>query len=433
MINQAATNKKRGFFAEFVTGGKVLYALLFIAIAFFAVLFNYRYNSYQNLYANKSLFAFVMVVFGIFAALTLAYLIISVKSESVTVADSLGITFIVFSILFAVYACCRQGSFDFASLSIKTAIFCICLFVIGIVYLIVRAKSFGKDAKCEGCCDYKCNISSYYKNIVKKYSFLSVIVIAFLLSCASYLILDYSFRKSVTALISSSPAIETLLIITAIIVAVYIAFSVSEKKVVEFDSILLGGGVALIVTLLNITIVNNSNLSKKITLWACITAVYILLTFMRYRSFKNKSEIVCDKDCKKYFKTLFSKYNPLLILSVACVAVSVFAVFFKGDLLNVYLPIVKGKRVPAVNFFPMIIVYSCIGITAITALLSSISTLFVKKIGVCDMFLALFEVLCVALLFVTFESSIYFIAAGILVNILSLCLIVARIRAYKEN
>lgn len=433
MINKATTDKKRGFFAEFVSSGKVLYALLFIAIAFFAVLFNYRYNSYQNLYANESLFAFVMVVFGIFSALTLAYLIMSVKSESATVADSLSISFIVFSIVFAVYACCRKGSFDISSLSVKNAILCICLFVIGIVYLIVRVKSFGKNAECESCCDCKCNIGSYYKNIVKKYSFLSVIVIAFLLSCASYLILDYSFRKSVTALISSSPAIETLLIITAIIVAVYIAFSVSEKKTVEFDSVLLGGGIALIVTLLNITIVNNSNLSKKITLWACITAVYILITFMRYRRFKNKSEIVCDKDCKKYFKTLFGKYNPLLILSVACVAVSVFAVFFKGDLLNVYLPVVKGKLSPTVNFFPMIIVYACVGIISLTALISSISTLFAKKIGVCDMFLALFEVICVALLFVAFESSVYFIVAGILANVLSLCLIVARVRAYSEN
>lgn len=413
------------YFAQLFRKGNFLYSLLFFALTFSVVLLNYKYSAYAKLSANKPLFGFVIAVACIFFILTLVYMLANLKKHKTTVADSIALSFGFMAIFFFIY-------FGVRSFSTKNILFSVILLVVGGFYLTIRALNFNKlEEKSEAP---SAGVSGYYKAIFNKYSLLSVIVTAFVMACLAFLVMDYPFRKVVTELIAKTPAILFVLTVTALIIATYVAVSVSSRKVGVFDVLLLASGIVLITVLIQILTLNNGSV-KQLTLWAALVAAYLVITFIRYISVKpEQCHKCCCKENKGYLAKIFCKYDGLLILSIASAIVSLFIISYEADMIHLYLPVVKGRIIPAVNFIPFAVVVGTALLTMIVSVVLAFTTLAFKKVSAGDFFLVLLEAISLfSLLLVFVDSYIYFIAGILILNVLSLTLIVARIRSYKEN
>lgn len=424
MTDNKKTNTKPCYFAQLFKKGCFLYSLLFIALTFSVVLLNYKYMAYAKLSANKPWFYFVLAVAGIFFVLTLVYLLSSLRKTSVTSADSIALSFTLTAISTCVY-------FGLRSFSIKNISFCAGLFLVGFTFLLTRAISF-KSLEEKPVVITK-SVSGYYKALFSKFSFFHVLVTAFVLCCLAFLIMNYPFRRIITILATKVPAILVLLSITALIAVVYVAFSVSRRKVCAFDVILLASGIVLITVLLQIILLNGLSI-KQLTLWAVLVAIYLVITFIRYISFNPEKSCCCQGKKKNYLSKILCKYDGLLFLLIASAIVTLFAIIYRGKLLDYYLPVVKGRIVPAVNFFPLSVVVGAGALTVFGSIILAFATLGNKKLCLGDFCVALLEAISLlALILVAIDGYIYFVIALLLINVITLSLLIARIRTYNEN
>ncbi|MBE7087082.1 MAG: hypothetical protein E7369_02130 [Clostridiales bacterium] len=421
--------KKQSYLATFGKSVYLLFALLFTSVAMTVVLLNYKYGAFGKLVANKPLFTFLLVVVAIVAVAVLAYLILSIKSNKISFADAIGNSALLIGVALLLYLCMRNGGFSF-KLSVKAALVCILLIVVGVAFLVARICKFGEGK--EDAISTKKTVCNYYKTLVKKYSIVSVAITGLVMACASYLVTNFNFRWSVIITLKGVPALGLIFVIAIALTGLWVATSISQKKVNVFDVALLAAVLPLITTLVQILAMSNGNV-KLFILWLAILAVYLFLTYIRYLSFDLTAETKVDGKC--YLKKVIGENGLLFNLSAASLSVAFIGLVLETNLLTTLLPRnAAGRIVPAITFFPVAVITLAIVMVFLVGLILSITTLYnKKKIMLGDHFLVLFAMTSLFLVLLVFTtSSLYQIAIFMGLALLAITLVVSRIRKYND-
>ena len=420
--------KKSGYFSSYFKSIYVLFALLFASVAMTAVLLNYKYETFSIVFANKPLFAFLLSIAIILFAVNLIYLAISIKSSKVSFADALGHSILYTGIILLVYSMVRNGVLDRPN-TVKMIIMCVALIVIGLIFVVARVCKFGEE---EECSDNKRTVKNYYKAIINKYSFMSIIIVAIVLSCISYFITNFNFRWSVIYTLQNTPLLAVVFIIAMIATILWVAVDISRKNVNVLDIVLAGSGIALVTTLAQV-LTGTSNPAKLVLVWLAVVVLYLLLTLVRYINFRLDVKVEKVKGC--FVKNVLAENGILFNVAVASLIVAFLGLVIKTDLIALLLPRnADGVKVPVFNFFPVaIVLVACLG-TLLISLVLSITTLYNKKdVQLGDHFLVLFTAISLlSLLLIGAVSSTVIALVFIGMAILSITLLVSRARNYKE-
>ena len=420
--------KKSGYFSNYFKSIYVLFALLFTSIAMTGVLLNYKYDTFTVVFANKPLFAFLLSISIILFAVNLIYLSISTKSGKITFADALGHSILYTGIVLLVYSMVRNSSLDRPN-TVRMIVMCVALIVIGLIFVVTRACKFDEKKQCSST---KRTVKNYYKAIINKYTFMSIIIASIILSCISYFITNFNFRWIVIYTLQSSPLLTVVFIIAIIATALWVAVDINRKNVNVLDIVLAGSGIALLTTLAQI-LTGASNPTKLILVWLAVVALYLLLTLVRYINFRLDVKVEKANGC--FAKNVLAENGILFNVAVASLIVAFLGLVIKTDLITLLMPRnAEGVKVPVFNFFPVAIVFvACLG-TLLISFVLSITTLYNKKnIQLGDHFLVLFTTISIlGLLLIGTVSSTIITLAFIGMTVLSITLLVSRARNYKE-
>lgn len=304
-------NKKPSYFMSIIKNGYVIPALFISTLSLTVLCFGYKQNAFNSILSNKNLFLFLTIAFGYFMVLSVLYLFFSTKKKHVSLADSLAFSYLFTGLFYALFLMVIAKDFNLYRL-----IFCGVLFVLGLVFSMVNGFSFAPDAKVKKIYYTSHSLSGYYSTLFKDFSFFGILLASFAFCCFAFLFNELNFIQSL-----QSKRFFFVVFICLFPFIVYYSTSLSSKKIITFDAYLLSQIISMPVLILHTILINNS---EKLKLIICIVGIVIIIisTIFRYCLFDTSVtdfktvNANSDWEIVNYFKKLFSKFNPLLMLAI---------------------------------------------------------------------------------------------------------------------
>lgn len=368
--------EKKNYFKDVAKKGYVIAALLFAMLAITGIVASYEYGLYGTVASTGHVMSFVTVVLSIVGLATLAFLIIGLRLKNPSIADAIYLAIVAFGIAYLLFVAIELKEFN-----LRRVLFSVIVLVLGAVLLTLRIAGYEK-ANSEGKLKGSKNVvKSYYSELINKYSFVAIILIAAVSICGAYIL----FNKSIGVQLKYSEfyAVAIICLIPFFIYAIKAAFS---KTVNVLDAFLLSGVVSFPVLFVQIFVTSYSPL--RAILWAVALIIYLALTLIRYLRYKPDALPVEYKTTDgNYFKTLFAKYDILLAMAIASITALAGVIMLRTRAIQTYFFDANG----AINILTRAIPYAAtlagslipLAFFALTALLS----VGKKSVGIGDFFL----------------------------------------------
>lgn len=416
-------NKKQSYLSMFFKSGYFLYTLLFTCLACTGIVLAYSSGLIGAVMSNKNVRLFAIIIAIIVSVVGLIWLIGSCKKSKIAMSDSISWAILLTSIFFIIYNAVEIGYFG-----IKKIIVIAVAFLVGLIFVILNAKKLNPNLDEK---PIKNSLRCYYRTIFKKYPFFAIACATVVCSAvalimfSSPLLTSFSKKELICAGICLLPAL------------IFIASSISSKKVGVVDTLILALTLTAPIALL-IILLSNYAWERNLILWAVAFAMLIFFTFMRYRSF-DLENANCECEIKKccpacyYLKSVSKKHGITLAIAVgALLAGSLFIVFPISSLTS----LIKVKN--GVSFNPLILVVGAIQFTVLATLLISVLLSIVnlpnKNVNVADFLLITFASFAFfGLIDVTVAFNLKKLLILALAFFFALSLIIARARKVFEN
>ncbi len=402
-------------------------SLLLTALALTAIALNYEFHLFREFQSRKELFTLLIVAVAIMAFVGLGFLLTSIKNKMMTFADHLCFAMVLTAIGLLIY-----NFAVFNTVNPRPLYAIIALFVVGLIFMILYAKFFDETATSNEIIYTKNSMSGYFATVFRRYSFISIVVTAIISVCGLYLVLNPYFRMSILTTLNQHPALLYIMYIAMGLTGLYLISTAFSKNIVPADVLFLSSIISLPVTLAQI-IIKYPKADGSFLAWAILTALVLLFGLVRFARF----DVTVTDDKKlsgNYVKQLFTKYNLLLVLSVASIIVASVAIIYKGRLLQNSFNYSNGTFDPSLRFIILLIVGTAILVFGVWAVITSILNLKSSKITSGDLMLALLTVTALfALSFIAFSKIAWIlitIACGL---VICLVLLVIRIVMFSKK
>lgn len=416
--------EKKNYLKDVTKGGYLLIAFLIASLAMTAFVMSYDYSLFGIIFKHKSVLKYVIVIFSVFAAVTLLYLIISLKFKKATLADSFYLAMIIVGIAFFAYIGIAYGTFNARRIVVPSvAVF------LGIVFTVVRVICYNK-VNAEKVKAPANKIKSYYSDILNKFSFFAMIVAAGIAVCIIYKL----FNEESNYRILKNDNFKIMTAVCLLPLIVYAVKGALVKTVTMFDALLLTGVITLPATLIQLLMRVYSEVNLGI--WAVVVALYLiclLLRFIKYDPNAKRIAPICTSKC--YVNALFKKHDMLLLLAISGVIAFIAMQLLCSRSLHTYLfenSVTLDKIDISLKALPTLVIavsaLAALGFFAIMALLGVKK----KSVGIGDAFLAIctLYVLFGFITLVAYRSSLYLYG---LIAFAAYCLILIVIRAIVVN
>jgi len=412
--------EKKNYLKDLTKSGYLLIALLIASLAMTAFVVSYDYGLFATLYKFQKVLKYVIVVFAVFAVVTILYLVIGLRFKKTTLCDSFYLAMIIVGIAFFAYIGIAYGSFN-----VRRILVPVISLVVGLAFTTIRIVLYNKinKAKQEKNLD---KIRSYFSEIVNKFSLFAIIVAAGIVVCVAYKL----FNPDNNGRLLKNTNFLIVSIVCLVPLIVYSVKGTLVKHVTTFDALLLSGVVSLPAILIQILISSYSETS--LTVWAIIVALYlvcVLVRFIRYTPSVSAIKNTCS--CKCYFKSLFVKEDMLLAISIAGVIAFVAVKLLCSRALHNYLfdngATLNEIKISLKALPTLVIAGSALAALAFFALMSLLGA-NKKTVGIGDFFLAICTlfVLFGFITLIAYPSSLYLY---MLIAFAVYCLVMIIIRA----
>lgn len=365
--------------------GNLIPMLLLVALAMTGFAINYEYLLFQTLSAREGLYPLLIAAVAMISAVGIVYLICSIKSKTITVADHFGLALVFTAICFLAYSLVKWGD-----INLKRGITMLIFFVIGFCFILSRGKFFDASAKKEDIIYTKNCMSGYFATIFKKYSFFSIIVTVVVSVSVAYLVFDPAFRSIISPVLYDNPILWYIFGITGIVTALYFAITAFSKRINVSDIALLSTIISMPLVLVQILVKNNGG-RNSLTYWAIMVAAILVFAIVRFLRF----DITVNTEKKvegNIVKQFFIKHNILLVLASACLIVCAASIIYKTRILQTTFNLVDGTFDPAPKFILLSVISISVIVFCAWALLSSILNLNSKKVTMADFMLAVITI-----------------------------------------
>lgn len=415
--------KKQNYFCALFKSGYIIHTLLFAALACTLIVFGYTTGLWGLIFANKSFFILTAVATGLFALITFIYIISNANKSKINSTDALALALVIASVFFLCFMV-----FILKSFNIRRILAVVGVLAIGLILVVTNACKFNPQAKKKGK-PTKNTMKAYFQTVFEKFSFLGILIASIVTISFGLLFLlpSYNFGLSQDEYIYSA-----FLTLPAII---WLANSVSSKKVGAFDALLIAMYITAPVILVLIIVTGASTI--QLCIWAVALLAGLIVTYFRYTSFD--VTFVCDKPIDKnnpfiyYFKKVAKKYNLLLTVAIGgLIALSVFVLFPVGAA-NKFIK-VSGEHIAIspILFFVLTIQFATLG-TLFMGVLLSCTNVCVKKVNVADfLLLVLLSFVILGGIDVFIAFSIKKLMAILLGLTFALVVLVKRVRTINE-
>ena len=417
-------NKKQNYFCALFKSGYIIHTLLFAALACTLLVFGYTTNLWGLIFNNLNFLIPTAVTVGLFSFLTFIYILANAKKSKICATDALALALTITSIFYLLFVILVLKGY-----TTPRIVAVVLTLALGLILVVTNACKFNPDLK-EQEKPVKNTLKAYFQTVFEKFSFIGILIATAVIVSFGliFLLPSYSFSLS-----NGEYVYAAFLTIPAII---WLACSVSSKKVGAFDALLIALYIAAPIML--VLIISMGGAVTNLILWAFALLAGLILTYFRYTSFD--VTFVCDKPIEKanpfifYVKTVAKKYNLLLTVAIGgLLALSVFVLFPVG-VATKYLKITAEHiYVSPVLFFVATVQLATFGTLFMGALLSC-TNVEVKKVNLADfllLVLASFVILGAIDILVVFSIKKL---VAILLGFAFVCVVlVKRIRTIYEN
>ena len=348
---------KREYFKELTKKGYLLLAFLFASLFVTAIAICHEFGLFHFVALNVQRRTYSFAVTSFFILLSCIYIIASIKNKKITVADALTLSLVIGGVALVVYTL-------FIGVSSRRIITSSAMLVVGVVLFGIRFGLYGKAIKKEK--QPKNPISRYYKALFEKYPFPVYIVITLIATSLCFLLFLNGCIKYY---------IQTEFLIVMIICLLpsllYVRKTAVANDITPFDALINSGIIFFPIWLIQIFSFEYANI--KLTIWAILFALFIVLLFARFSSFGNTHPIK-QTDCKCYFKKLNQKYDLLLLAGLGGMITFTLSMLFKTKALPNGL-VANGQPNITILSIPIAVLLLTIVITLVFSLVTALVTL----------------------------------------------------------
>lgn len=365
---------KNNYFKDLMKNGYFLIALFVCASVFTALVASYELGLFKVLYSLKDARTFVLVLTIAYALIGIIYLMANLNSKKQSMADSFYLSMILIAICFGLFVLLVLKSFN-----ARRLIFFAPILVLGLIFLAIRIKLYGKEwTKKEYV---KSNaIKEYYANILNKFSPIALFICSAICICLSYLKLD----SLITPILRDTQSL-IIIIVCLLPCFIYGIKCFFAKEITAIDGLGFSCIIAFPLILVKIILLTYSPL--KLALWAGAFMLFLICLFFRFNNYdSNYIRPQIERD-ENYIRKVFHSYSPLLSLSIGGLMAIVTKLIAKGDVIHEFLD--NKKIVLSVDLLPMLVIILTIFLALAFFALLTLFGLGKKHVGINDFALSI--------------------------------------------
>lgn len=422
--------KKPCHLKEMLRNGYALYALLLTAILTTVSVIAIDFDYLSTFRAIPGLKYYLAITFSLIGLTVLLYLIFRAKTKCVSFADCIANTMFLSAGIVGAYAYFLAKKGTLAFFIIDGAILVIGLFF-SILFAIRREK---RNEKRE-IIFTKNSMVGYYTSVFRKYRFIGVLSLAILSVSGSFLLFNSGFLGFATQFIKDTPLLRYLIIVSIVIFGAWLAIDASRQRVSVIDAFLLSNIVTIPVTFAQIYFMNELNLSQ-LTAWAIYIGVILIVSLVRFLSFDiTVNYTQKDLESKTYVSAFFKKVNPLAILAVAALIITVSVFCYVSNVYGIGVVFEESKlTIFAIEMWPLTAITFAGAATVVVGFLMSLLCIGAKRVCVVDFFVNLNLILgiCACIGYIWIPEFIYILVAGAW-TFINLTLLGIRAKVVRRN
>lgn len=342
---------KETFFKAFCKKGYLLLSVFLAALFFSVAAFLNHRQTLSTLFDQKN-GVIIAVAFIYFAVLLAGYAALSAFKKGVCSGDAVSFSFVLGGLFYLIFLLAK-GSYTTARVVIAAA-----LIVYGLAFFMVSDGKFEKGK------EYKC--PCYVGALLRKFSFLAVLLVAAVLICAEFLALRAHFD-----VFRFSGAGYIPLAICAAVLLIAAIDTLTNGKITVLDAVLFA--LAIVSPLIAFNgiygyFTDNAGI-RNVLLSAgiiFIVAVALVFRFVNYRSGNEKAAPAYGKTgFGAYFTAFNRKYSLLSVIGAGAFAAALITYIFRyTDMLNKLGTFRTFKFAAATEFYAL----AAINVTVIVAL-----------------------------------------------------------------
>lgn len=336
---------KKSYFKAFFKEGFFIPAALIGVLITGVLAAEYQFKVVRAILKNSNLSAAVITTAAILGVLAAFYLALSVKNKKFTAADPVSMGVLIGAVFYFVFvaAVVKFASTWRVLLSVAMLLFGTSIVLLNSVY------RTGEDEKKVYA---KKSAKAYYGSICDKYSFLTILIGAFLLDCVWFMLINRTARLKTVLFANALPCILIALI------AIFFIASLKDRKTGIADATAFAAIISLPAALFQIIFANVDTSSKTNSYICFAVLVFLLATFsvIRYYRFdadaENEAKINGVKyDGKNYFAAAHKSFNLFSAIAFGAALVLLTLVLFRYTQLKNYLTL-KPEVKAQVKLYP---------------------------------------------------------------------------------
>lgn len=368
-------DKVKSYLKQLCNGFNLLVSLLIISVAMTLLIANYDFNLLGLIAHGKKSLLFVIFLAVIFGLLTIGYMVLNLKNEKTTVSDCLAFALMVLGVIYFIYTACALKFFN-----VRRVLAIVLMLVFGLGYIFTRVLFIATNKK-EAKVYPNNSVRGYYLKILKMLPLPAFILISVVMVCISYMVMVDGFARFY---INGSKLTLVFSTMLGLPFVVYCLKSLFSKVVSLFDALLVPVALTLLVVFIQLFVKDFSVV--KMTVWAVVVAIYLVVIFIRFRLFDlSATEDKAIVETKDYSKAVLGKYSIVEILAVGGLLALTSLVLLKT---RVVAQIVALKQVTP-GTLPLIVVFASVVLAVAYLSFASLVNCLRKKVCIADFFNAI--------------------------------------------
>lgn len=408
--------KKPSYLATLFRKGHIVTALLLAAIAVAFLITDFEYNFLGSLY-NRPRFYIAVYFIAIVALLLLSVAVFAEAGhKGVSVADSFACAYVFTGIANGI------AFYFYDKMSTENLVLAGFLFLFGIISLIKGTVSYNSETF-DGEEEIKHNIAGYYTLLLKKYSFITVLLIGVFALIMGYAYLVAPALGVSYTLVWANEYFNIFFYAGLGVIGLYSLVSVFGKKIGFFDAYLLAFLIASPLAVISLLLMGAPLNSRWFIGSAIIFGASVIATVIRFLRFDPKANRDNDSALpvgKSYFASVSKKFTLLTPISTGVTIFLITLILFRYNHFSaVYMYYLDGTLEDKIfGTVPYLVVEIASHVFLITAGLIAFASIKSKTVCLGDVMLiiCITYMICAILSFALMQMS----KVGLIVIILIL-------------
>lgn len=404
--------------------GYVIPALFIALIMVTALIVVHRFGLLGKLLNRPAYLKFAICSALVIGVALVIYLFSAIKSKALTVADCFYFAFILAGAIYLIILILAKAK---GTGSTRRTGLAALLLLIGLFFMNLRAKYYTGAEREKQIIYTKNSLLAYFSEICRKYSFITVLIVAGVGVCLLFKAISPNFSFGLSKR-------ETLVAaVLALPVLIYIAKAIFDKRINLLDVVVFASLFVLPVILFQILFLVKNNTMQLAVLLALFTML-VLVANLRFLNIdltnpiQEKLANAEDSKIKRYYTALSSKYGLTAIAAVGAIIPLVIFLYADPVVLSSIIKIIKtGKIVLSLNLIMVCAVLGVVLLACVLAVVFAILGIGSKKVNVGDFAIGVLNVISVigcAVLCFKFTLPL----AAIIITALTLTVIATAIR-----